>query len=81
MANLRQLRQRGPLKRPGELLEQMLTALAARHRQGEVHGGLCPEAVEVAADGSLSLKSTGRDADFRAPELEKGHAPAMAGNG
>ena len=78
MANLRQLRRRGPLKRPDELLEQMLTALAARHRQGEVHGGLCPEAVEVAADGSLSLQSTGRDADFRAPELEKGHAPAMA---
>jgi len=78
MANLRQLRQRGPLKQPGDLLEQMLNALAARHRQGEVHGGLCPEAIDVAADGHLTLRSTGRDADFRAPELEKGHAPAMA---
>ena len=78
MANLRQLRQRGPLKRPDDLLEQLLSVLATKHRQGQVHGGLCPEAIEIAADGRLSLRSTGRDADFRAPELETGHAPAMA---
>lgn len=77
MPNLRELRQRGPVPDVDQLLEDLLSAVARRHTSGKVHGALGPEAIRVTGH-QIRLVPAKLDPDYAAPELEDGHAAAMA---
>src|SRR5437764_194186 len=49
------------------LAQGLTAALVRRHRRAGTHGGLCPEAVRVEADGQVTLLDGYRPATDRAP--------------
>ncbi len=77
MPNLREIRQKGPVPKVGDLLERLLIVLAQRHAEGRVHGSLCPEAIRLTGK-EIRLVPAAEDPDYAAPELREGHGAAMA---
>src|SRR5438874_701177 len=56
-----------PARRLLRLAQGLTAALVRRHRRAGTHGGLCPEAVRVEADGQVTLLDGYRPATDRAP--------------